>query len=105
MKQIEVFPFSRDGYRYGVQPPFGDVLTFHCSDAAGGYTQIYANIHALPILLEVRGKDQAHAETLMQDEIHRVSGFIRFGEDHGLLNEKGLALQDDFYRILNITNP
>jgi hypothetical protein len=105
MRTPNIFPFTRDGYRYEIKPPFGDVLTFHCSIMYGGYVQIYANVHALPILLEVRGKDQAHAETLMQDMIHQVGGFIRFGEDHGLLNGKGLNLQDDFYRILNITNP
>ena len=100
MKQIEVFPFTRDGYHYDVQPRYAPKWKHH---ANGMQTQLTAPKEL--DYLTVYGRDMPECEKRMQDFIHEVSLSLDRFLGWGFLNKSGQRLCESFRNHLIITNP
>jgi hypothetical protein len=104
MKQIEVFPFSRDGYRYDVQPGFSPV--FEVKDSPEYVIHLVApcEFGAVDAVVPNTEDGLENAIHAMQDKIHRVITSLEAANYMLLLNKKGREMLYFYYDNLNITN-
>lgn len=104
MNTLNIFPFSRDGYHYALQPGFSPVWDVKHHDIDGGKCVVVAAPDELGRLL-VTSESIADCETKMQDFIHHA--FTSLDQVWMLngLNEDGEKLLASFHDHLNITTP
>lgn len=104
MKQIEIFPFSRDGYHYDVQPGFSPVFELEEHDL-DGQTVFLATAPEEMRRLIVVGDTVAECEAKMQDFVHAAYTSLEQVDLLNCLNEAGDKTLIFYQDNLIITNP
>lgn len=102
MKQIQIFPFSRDGYHYDVQPGYLPVFEVDMSSPETPF--LFSPPEFGGGGLGSLGSTVEDCVTNMQNHIHEVYTSVRLCDEHlGVLNEEGMELLGFYNSRLKIT--
>lgn len=101
MKQIQIFPFSRDGYHYDVQP--GYLPVFEVGPGANSHLRVVSPQDFGGIIVE--GSDMAQCESRMQDMLHDLLSTLAKADSLLLLNRKGESILQFYRKHINFTKP